>query len=69
MAGEERPSCVMRIFRRRSVVIPNEAALADARRATTKVRRENATVERYRAKKQTDPANQMTANQWIGSGN
>lgn len=59
----------MQIFRRRSRGTPKKAALADARRATAKVRQENAKVERYRSKKQTDPADQMTTNQWIGGGN
>ena len=58
----------MRIFRRRSVGTPKEAALADARRAAARVRRDNANVERYRAKKQANPADQMTTNQWLGSG-
>ena len=37
--------------------------------ATARLRRENAKAERYRAKKQTNPADQMTTTQWIGSGN
>lgn len=42
--------------------------MAEAREATAKVRREKAKVERYRAKKQPNPADQMTTNQWIGGG-
>ncbi len=57
----------MKLFRRRAGT-PKEAALAEARRATVKARRENVRAERYRANKQGDPANQMTTNQWIGSG-
>lgn len=45
-----------------------EAALAEARRATARLRREIDEAERYRASKQTNPATQMTTNQWIGGG-
>lgn len=58
----------MKFFRRRTET-PREAALAEARKATVKTRRENEKAERYRANKQGNPANQMTTNQWIGGGN
>lgn len=58
----------MRIFRRRSIGTSKEAALAEARSAAANVRRENAKADRYRAKKQTNPADEMTTDQWIGSG-
>ncbi|WP_439939575.1 hypothetical protein ACS3YM_08230 [Nocardia sp. N13] len=63
----------MRIFRRRSggtgaatdigtaVGTGKEAALAEARKATASLRRRNAEAERYRAGKQADPANEITA--------
>lgn len=67
----------MRIFRRRSggtgaatdagtdvgtdVGTSKEAALAEARKATANLRRRNAEAERYRAGKQADPANEITA--------
>lgn len=67
----------MRIFRRRSggpgvatdaganvgtdVRTSKEAALAEARKATANLRRANARAERYRAGKQADPANEITA--------
>ena len=58
----------MRIFRRRSIGTSKEAALAEARNATAKMRREKANAERYRARKQANPADQMTTNQWIAGG-
>ena len=58
----------MRIFRRRSTGTPKEVALAEAREAAANVRRDKAKVERYRSKKQPDPAKGMTTNQWIGGG-
>ncbi len=58
----------MRIFRRRSSSPSKEAALTEARKATAKVRRENARAERYRAGKQPNPADKVTTNQWIGGG-
>ncbi|WP_160007809.1 hypothetical protein [Nocardioides sp. AX2bis] len=58
----------MKLFRRRAAGTSKKAALAEARRATGKARRENEKTERYRANKQGDPAHQMTTNQWIGGG-
>ena len=69
----------MRIFRRRSgrsgradvgsaVGISKEAVLAEARRATARLRREQAKVERYRAGKQANPQHEMTTDQWLAGG-
>ncbi len=54
--------------RRRTQESPKEAALARARRAAARVRRDQADMERYRAGKQPNPAGSMTANQRLGSG-
>lgn len=43
-------------------------ALAEARRAIARMRRQKAEVERYRAGKQSEPATTMTTNQWLGGG-
>ena len=61
-------ACLVRLFRRRSEEPSKAAALAGARRATGRVRRKAADVERYRSSKQPNPANQMTSNQWLGGG-
>ncbi|HEX5919561.1 MAG TPA: hypothetical protein VFY76_16985 [Nocardioides sp.] len=58
----------MKLFRRRARATSKADALAEARRATARVRRQQEEVERYRARKQADPADRMTTNQWIGSG-
>lgn len=58
----------MRFFRRRPARSEKEAALAKALEATTRVRREQAAVERYRAGKQAAPADRMTTNQRIAGG-
>lgn len=58
----------MRIFRRRSTATSKEAALAEAREAAASARKEKAKLERYRAKKQAEPADKMTTNQWLGGG-
>jgi hypothetical protein len=57
----------VRIFRRRPVVVDDEStpagkesALADARRATARLRREQEKVERYRAGRQTQDPGSMT---------
>ena len=55
-------------FRRRSRATSKEEALADARRAIARLRRESADIERYRAGKQAAPADRMTTNQWIAGG-
>lgn len=59
----------MRLLRRRrGVESPREAALARARRAAARIRRDQAEVERYRDGKQANPAETMTTNQWLGGG-
>jgi hypothetical protein len=65
----------MRFFRRRPVAavdesVPDakESALAEARRATARLRREQEKVERYRAGRPTQDPGSMTTNQWIGGG-
>jgi hypothetical protein len=58
----------VRLFRRRPAEDPKAAALAEARKATARLRRRSAETERYRAGKQADPVTQMTTNQWIGGG-
>jgi hypothetical protein len=58
----------VRLFRRRPAKDPKAAALAEARRATARLRRRSAETERYRAGKQADPVTRMTTNQWIGGG-
>lgn len=58
----------MRLFRRRAPDTSKEAALAEARKATARLRRDKAEVERYRAGKQAAPIERMTANQWIAGG-
>ena len=66
----------MRLFRRRSgrtdlgtdVGTSKEAALAEARSATARLRREQAKVERYRAGKQANPQREMTTDQWLAGG-
>jgi hypothetical protein len=74
----------MRMFRRRSVRTDigsdvggdvgsdvgtsKEAALVEARRATARLRREQAKVERYRAGKQANPQREMTTDQWLAGG-
>ena len=58
----------MNLFRRRARASSKEDALAEARMATARMRREQRDLERYRAKKQANPADRMTANQWLGSG-
>jgi hypothetical protein len=65
IAGEDG---AVRLFRRRPAEDPKAAALAEARRATARLRRRSAETERYRAGKQADPVRQMTTNQWIGGG-
>ena len=45
-----------------------EMALAEAREAAASARREKAKLERYRAKKQAAPADNMTTNQWLAGG-
>jgi hypothetical protein len=55
-------------FRRRSHETSKEAALADARRAIARLRRESEEIERYRAGKQAAPADRMTPHQWIAGG-
>lgn len=57
----------VRFIGRRGAVSAKEAALAEARKATARARRENEKAERYRANKQGQPADRMTTNQWIGS--
>jgi hypothetical protein len=59
----------MRIFWRRSARTSKEAALAEAREATAQVRREQEKVRRWRSKKQPNPVEKMTTNQWIAGGN
>lgn len=58
----------MRLFRRRARATSKEAALAEARRATARLRRSKAEVERYRAGKQAQPIERMTTNQCIAGG-
>jgi hypothetical protein len=57
----------VRIFRRRPVVVDDEStptdkesALAEARRAIARLRREQEKVERYRAGRQTQDPGSMT---------
>jgi hypothetical protein len=58
----------VRLFRRRPDEDPKAAALAEARRATARLRRGKAEVERWRAGKQAEPVERMTPNQWLGGG-
>ncbi|MBS2936731.1 hypothetical protein KDN32_03125 [Nocardioides sp. J2M5] len=59
----------MGIFRRRRRrAATKEEALAEARRAVDSLRRDQADLERYRSGKQSEPADRMTQNQWLGSG-
>ncbi|GAB2861716.1 hypothetical protein [Nocardioides pacificus] len=58
----------MKLFRRRAAATSKAEALAAAREATARARREKRKLERYRAKKQANPADRMTTNQRIGSG-
>jgi hypothetical protein len=55
-------------FRRRPAESDKDAALAEARRATARIRSEKASIERYRAGKQAQPVTRMTSNQWLGGG-
>ena len=59
---------LFRLFRQRVSAGPKAEALAEARKATARLRREQRDLERYRAKKQENPADRMTANQRLGSG-
>jgi hypothetical protein len=43
-----------------------EQALADARKATARLRRSNEKARRYQSGKQDNPVEQMTPNQWLG---
>ncbi|MCY4724854.1 hypothetical protein NYO98_01070 [Nocardioides sp. STR2] len=58
----------MNFFRRRARASSKEEALAEARKATARLRRDKEDLERYRATKQANPADRMTPNQWLGSG-
>lgn len=58
----------MGLFRRRRSQTSKQDALAEARKAARRVRVERASLERYRAGKQADPATHMTQNQRLGSG-
>ena len=58
----------MRLFRRRSRKPGKAEILAEARRATARLRRDAEDLERYRQGKQGDPATQMTQNQRLGAG-
>lgn len=58
----------MHLFRRKVSASTRAGALAEARQATARLRREKKKLERYRAKKQANPVDRMTTNQWIGGG-
>jgi hypothetical protein len=47
---------------------PKEQALADARRATARLRRSILKSRRYQSGKQDNPVEQMTPNQYLGGG-
>ena len=49
----------MRFFRRRPAETPKVAALAEARKATAKMRRANAKAERHRTGRQGNPAHEI----------
>jgi hypothetical protein len=57
----------MRLFRRRAKAQTKAEALAEARKATARLRRDAEDLERYRKGKQPNPQTKMTTNQWIGS--
>jgi hypothetical protein len=57
----------MRFFRRRAKAQTKAEALAEARKATARLRRDAEDLERYRTGKQPNPQTKMTTNQWIGS--
>ena len=52
--------------RRRAKQPTKEQALADARKATARLRRFNLRARRYQSGKQDDPVEQMTPNQFLG---
>ncbi|GAB3025495.1 hypothetical protein GCM10011376_11570 [Nocardioides flavus (ex Wang et al. 2016)] len=58
----------MNLFRRRAKASSKEEALAEARKATARLRGEKRSLERYRARKQANPADRMTPHQWLGGG-
>ena len=58
----------MKFFRRRSRTPSKVEALAEARKATARLRADAEDLERYRQGKQADPATQMTQNQRLGAG-
>ena len=58
----------MRFFRRRSRKPSKAEVLAEARKATARLRADTEDLERYRQGKQADPATQMTQNQRLGAG-
>ena len=55
----------MRVFRRRPAEVTKESVLAEARRATTSLRRRNGKAERQRAGKQADPTYEITGGPWL----
>lgn len=58
----------MRLFRRRRKAQTRAEALAAARKATARVRRDAEDLERWRDGKQSSPQTTMTQNQWLGGG-
>lgn len=58
----------MRFLRRRSRKPSKAEALAEARKATARLRRDAEDLERWREGKQPDPQTSMTTNQWIAGG-
>ena len=54
--------------RRRAAEPSKEQALADARKATARLRRSILKGRRYQSGKQDNPVEQMTPNQYLGGG-
>jgi Cdc6-like AAA superfamily ATPase len=52
--------------RRRAAEPSKEQALADARKATAKLRRSILKARRHQSGKQDNPVDEMTPNQWLG---
>jgi hypothetical protein len=52
--------------RRRATETSKEQALADARKATARLRRSLLKARRHQSGKQDNPVEQMTPNQWLG---
>ena len=54
--------------RRRTPEPSKDQALADARKATARLRRSILKTRRYQSGKQDNPVEQMTPNQYLGGG-